>query len=231
MSVCRPANLETNPMRQRGTNGREDSVTSLARRVSVRLLVLTTVLSIVTATSVHAAKFNKVLDIGKPAPAWKNLVGVDAKQHSLDDLKEAKLVVVLFACNHCPVVKAYESRLIQFVDDYRDQGIEFVAISVSQQESDRLEHMKIRASERGYNFPYLHDPSQKIARAYGATCTPHVFVLDGQRRVAYMGKIDDHQELTKVTTHYLRDAVEALLAGKEPEVIETRQFGCEIDYK
>ena len=188
-------------------------------------------LFVAIATSLHAAKFNKVLDIGQPAPAWKNLVGVDAKQHSLDDLKEAKLVVVVFACNHCPVVKAYESRLIQFVDEYRDQGLELVAISVSQQESDRLEQMKIRASERGYNFPYLYDPSQKIARAYGATCTPHVFVLDGQRRVAYMGKIDDHQEPTKVSTRYLRDAVDALLDGKAPEVTETRQFGCEIDYK
>ena len=189
------------------------------------------VLTIVFATPLHAAKFNKVLDVGEPAPAWTNLGGVDAKQHSLNDLKEAKLVVVVFACNHCPVVKAYESRLIQFVDDYRDKGIEFVAISVSQQESDRLEHMKLRASERGYNFPYLHDPSQKIARAYGATCTPHVFVLDGQRRVAYMGKIDDHQEPTKVRTRYLRDAVDSLLAGKEPEVTETRQFGCDIDYE
>ena len=178
-----------------------------------------------------AAKFNKVLDIGKPAPAWKELLGVDDKKHNLDDLKDAKLVVVVFACNHCPVVKAYERRLIRFVDDYRDQGVEFVAISVSRQKSDQLPQMKTRASESGFNFPYLLDPTQKIARAYGATCTPHVFVLDQQRRVGYMGKIDDHMDESRVTERFLRDAVEALLAGKQPEVTETRQVGCDIEYE
>ena len=183
-----------------------------------------------SAASLWAAKFNKVLDIGKPAPAWKELLGVDDKRHSLDDLKAAKLVVVVFACNHCPVVKAYERRLIRFVDDYRDKGIEFVAISVSRQPSDQLPQMKTRASDSGFNFPYLIDPTQKIARAYGATCTPHVFVLDQQRRVAYMGKIDDHLDESKAGERFLRDAVDALLAGKQPEVTETRQVGCDIEF-
>jgi peroxiredoxin len=178
-----------------------------------------------------AAKFNKVLDIGKPAPAWRDLEGVDGKRHHLDDLKEAKLVVVLFACNHCPVVKTYERRIIRFVDDYRDKGVELVAISVSKQASDQLPQMKTRAVDSGFNFPYLIDPSQKIGRDYGATCTPHVFVLDGQRRVAYMGKIDDHLDESKVNEHFLRDAVEALLAGQRPAVTETRQTGCEIEYE
>lgn len=177
-----------------------------------------------------AAKFNKVLDIGKPAPAWTELLGVDGQRHSLSELKEAKLVVVVFACNHCPVVKAYERRLIRFVDDYRDKGVELVAISVSQQASDGIEKMKQRASESGFNFQYLIDPTQKIARAYGATVTPHLFVLDQKRRIAYMGKIDDQMEETKVTEPFLRMAVDALLAGREPELTETRQMGCEIDY-
>ena len=140
-------------------------------------------------------------------------------------------MVVVFACNHCPVVKTYERRLIRFVDDYRDKGVELVAISVSRQASDQLPQMKSRASGSGFNFPYLIDPSQKIAKAYGATCTPHVFVLDQQRRIAYMGKIDDHLDESKVTERFLRDAVDALLAGKSPDVAETRQVGCDIEYE
>ena len=177
-----------------------------------------------------ATKFNKVLGIGKAAPVWTDLLGVDDQRHSLSELNEAKVVVVVFACNHCPVVKAYERRLIRFVDDYRDKGVELVAISVSKQASDRIGKMKTRASDCGFNFAYLIDPTQKIARAYGATVTPHLFVLDQKRRIAYMGKIDDQMEETKVTESFLRLAVDALLAGREPEVAETRQVGCEIDY-
>lgn len=193
--------------------------------------LLVGVVVLLSTSTLSAAKFNRVLDIGKPAPAWSELLGVDAKRHSLGDLKEAKLVVVVFACNHCPVVKTYERRLIRFVDDYRDKGVEFVAISVSRQASDQLPQMKRRASDSGFNFPYLIDTSQKIAKAYGATCTPHVFVLDQQRRIAYMGKIDDHLDDSKVTERFLRDAVDALLAGKLPEVAETRQVGCDIEYE
>lgn len=199
--------------------------TQLARCLAVGLVAL------FSASSLSAAKFNKVLDIGKPAPAWKGLEGVDGKRHGLDDLKDSKLVVVVFASNHCPVVKTYERRLIRFVDDYRDKGVEFVAISVSKQSSDQLPQMKARASDSGFNFPYLIDPGQKVGKDYGATHTPHVFVLDQQRRIAYMGKIDDHLDESKVTERFLRDAVDALLAGKQPEVAETRQVGCDIEYE
>ncbi len=197
--------------------------------VFVGLIVTLMMCSVSTALQA-AAKFNKVLDVGKPAPAWTDLLGVDGQRHSLDELKEANLVVVVFACNHCPVVKAYERRLIRFVDDYRDKGVELVAISVSKHGSDGIEKMKRRASDSGFNFAYLIDPTQKLARAYGATVTPHLFVLDQKRRIAYMGKIDDQMEETKVTESFLRLAVDALLAGHEPEVTETRQMGCEIDY-
>ena len=192
--------------------------------------VIALVLLAIFVAPLSAAKFNKVLDIGQPAPAWTDLLGVDGQRHSLDELREANLVVVVFACNHCPVVKAYERRLIRFVDDYRDKGVELVAISVSRRPSDQIDQMKTRASDSGFNFAYLIDPTQKIAKAYGATVTPHVFVLDQKRRVAYMGKIDDHLEETKITEHFLRLAVEALLSGQAPEVAETRQLGCEIEY-
>lgn len=201
-----------------------------ARKITLASL-LVTLIALPREPACSAAKFNKVLDIGKPAPAWRDLEGVDGQRHQLDDLKEAKLVVVLFACNHCPVVKTYERRIIRFVDDYRDKGVELVAISVSKQASDQLPQMKTRAVDSGFNFPYLIDPSQKIGKDYGATCTPHVFVLDGQRRIAYMGKIDDHLDESKVSENFLRDAVEALLAGRRPEVTETRQMGCEIEYE
>lgn len=200
-------------------------------RMSLIAACLLVGLGLIPSTALLAAKFNKVLDIGKPAPAWTELLGVDGKPHGLADLKDAKLVVVVFACNHCPVVKTYERRLIRFVDDYRDKGVEFVAISVSKHLSDQLPQMKARASDSGFNFPYLIDPTQKIAKDYGATCTPHLFVLDQNRRIAYMGKIDDHLDESKVTERFLRDAVDALLAGKPPEVTETRQVGCEIEYE
>ena len=201
------------------------------RSIRTAVLLFVGLSAIFSAATLSAGKFNKVLEIGKPAPAWDDLLGVDGKRHRLDDLKDAKLVVVVFACNHCPVVKAYERRLIRFVDDYRDKGVELVAISVSRQESDQLPQMKTRASDSGFNFAYLIDPSQKIARAYGATCTPHLFVLDPKRRIAYMGKIDDHLDESKVSERFLRDAVDALLAGKQPEVTETRQVGCDIEYE
>lgn len=206
-------------------------MTHIGRRTQVAGCLAVGLVALFSSSSLSAAKFNKVLDIGKPAPAWSELLGVDDKRHGLADLKDAKLVVVVFACNHCPVVKTYERRLIRFVDDYRDKGVEFVAISVSRQASDQLPQMKNRASDSGFNFPYLIDPSQKIARSYGATHTPHVFVLDQQRRIAYMGKIDDHLDESKVTERFLRDAVDALLAGKQPEVAETRQVGCDIEYE
>lgn len=206
-------------------------MTRIVRRSEATACLLVGVAVFLSASTLLAAKFNKVLDIGKPAPEWSELLGVDNKRHGLVDLKDAKLVVVVFACNHCPVVKIYERRLIRFVDDYRGKGVEFVAISVSRQASDQLPQMKTRAADSGFNFPYLIDSSQKIAKNYGATHTPHVFVLDQQRRIAYMGKIDDHLDESKVTERFLRDAVDALLAGKSPEVTETRQVGCDIEYE
>lgn len=198
----------------------------------MRIIALSTSLFVLAcATSLPAAKFNKVLDIGKPAPAWKDLDGVDGQRHSLDDFRAAKLVVVIYACNSCPVVRQYERRLIRFVDDYREKGVELVAISVSKKPVDQLAKMKFRASDSGWNFEYLIDPTQQIAKSYGATVTPHVFVLDGERRIAYMGKIDDHLgDESKVTESFLRSAVDALLAGNAPEVTETRQIGCAIEF-
>ncbi len=179
----------------------------------------------------RAAKFNRVVDIGQKAPAWSGLLGVDDRRHDLADLKAAKVVVVAFWCNHCPVAKAYTPRVIQFTKEFREKGVRVVAISASRFPADRFEKMKARAKQQKYNFAYLRDADQKTAAAYGATCTPHVFVLDQSRRIAYMGRIDDNIETDKVTSRFLRDAVNAVLAGREPEVVESLQKGCEIEFQ
>jgi peroxiredoxin len=173
----------------------------------------------------------QALQVGDPAPAWSQLEGVDGKKHSLKDLKEAKAIAVVFTTNHCPVAVAYEDRLVELHTKYKDQGVELVAINVNNIEADRLPKMKERAEEKGFEFSYLYDPSQKIGRAFGATVTPHAFLLDGDRKVVYMGAIDDNQNSEEVSKHYLQDAIEAVLAGRSPEPAKTKQFGCGIQYE
>lgn len=169
--------------------------------------------------------------VGDPAPAWDNLIGVDGKQHSLADLSDAKAVAVVFTCNHCPIAVIYEDRLIQLANDYADKPFKLVAVNVNNLESDKLPAMKLRAAEKGFPFQYLYDASQEIGRAYGATVTPHAFLIDAERKLAYMGAIDDHQNAAKVEQHYLRDAIDAVLAGNAPEKPKTQQFGCGIAYE
>jgi len=140
-------------------------------------------------------------------------------------------VVVVFTCNHCPVAQAYQDRLIQLATDYAGKGVRLVAINVNNLAVDKLPKMKERAAEKGFPFPYLYDPTQAIGRAYGATVTPHVFLLNKSRHIVYMGAIDDSQDPTKVKTHYLRDALDALLAGQPPAPAATQQFGCGIKYE
>jgi peroxiredoxin len=173
----------------------------------------------------------KKLKVGDPSPVWKDLTGTDDKKHSLKDLADAKAVIVVFTCNHCPVAQAYEDRLVALEKDYHDKGVELVAINVNNMEADKLPAMKERAEEKGFKFAYLYDPSQAIGRAFGATVTPHAFVLDGKHRVAYMGAIDDSQQPSEVKEHYVRDAVDAILAGRAPEVATSKQFGCGIKYE
>lgn len=176
------------------------------------------------------SKFNNVLAIGDKAPDWVDLPGVDDKPHSLDDYREAKAVVVVFTCNHCPMSKIYESRLIDLAKKY-EKKVQVVAISVSRNGADGLEKMKTRAADSKLPFPYLYDETQQSAKSYGATVTPHFFLLDGERKIAYMGAFDDQLKMEKVEKHYLIDAVDAVLGGKEPRVRESLQRGCPIEYE
>jgi len=193
-------------------------------------LVLSAILAAGLISTALAGKYNTKLDIGSKAPQWKDLKGTDDKPHAFKETEKAKAIVVVFTCNHCPVAQAYEDRLVKFTKEYKDKGVDVVAINVNNLDEDKLDKMKDRAKEKGFNFPYLYDPSQKIAKEYGATVTPHCFVLDKDRKVAYMGAFDDNQETSKVKKNYLKDAVDAILAGKKPEVSETQQFGCSIKY-
>jgi len=220
-SIPRPAFLDA----LSSTIFREETI---MRAITFGALLAT---ALVGATSSAAAgENNKALEIGKPAPAWKDLIGIDDKKHGLDDLKKASVVVVAFTCNHCPVAQAYEDRLNKLAKEYKGKGVELVAINVNNLPEDKLDKMKERASEKRFAFSYLYDPTQKIGRAYDAAVTPHLFVLDKDRKVAYMGAFDDNQDASQAKKHYIRDAVDALLAGKKPAVAETKQFGCGIKY-
>lgn len=171
------------------------------------------------------------LGVGDPAPAWDGLIGVDDQEHSLGEHADAKAVVVIFTCNHCPVAVAYEDRIAAIAEDYRDKGVDVVAINVSNLDSDKLPAMKERAEEKGFKFDYVYDPSQDIGRAYGAAVTPHAFLLDGDGNVAYIGAIDDNMSADKVEKNYLRDAIDAVLAGSKPQTDATKPIGCGIKYE
>lgn len=167
--------------------------------------------------------------IGEKAPGWSGLDGVDGKSHSISDLKDVKTIAVVFTCNGCPIAKAYEGRLKSFANDYKDKGVKLVAIHVHKGES--LKDARERAEKEEFNFPYIHDETQEVAKNYGAKTTPHVFLLDGERNVAYMGAMDDNMNESKVTKKYLRDAVDAVLDGRQPETMETKPVGCSVKYK
>ena len=172
-----------------------------------------------------APAFAAELEIGAHAPEFKALPGVDGKEISLSDLKDQKVVVVCFTCNRCPVAVAYEDRFVEFQKKYASKGVKFVAINANRRTED-IAVMKTRAEEKGFNFPYVFDASGKLATEYGARVTPHIFVLDQSRRVAYVGAFDDDQE--KPSKHFVADAVDALLAGKKVETTKSKAFGCGI---
>lgn len=183
------------------------------------------------AADTATAPETKAVAVGEAAPQWNDLEGVDGEKHSSDELKDAKGVVVVFTCNHCPVAQAYEDRIVALANDYQGKGIELVAINVNNMEDDKLPAMKERAEAKGFKFDYLYDPSQEIGRAFGATVTPHVFLLDGEQNLVYAGAIDDNMEVDKVEKQYLRDAIDAVLAGSKPETDSTKPVGCGIKYE
>jgi len=178
----------------------------------------------------QAGKYNAVRDIGDPAPVWKDLPGADGKTHSLSDLKDKELVVVVFHSCSCDVAEEYEERIKAYSAKYggAEGRVAVVAINVSKDEEDLLPAMKKRAKEHAFNFPYLFDESQKIARGFGALWTPEFFILNRKREIVYMGGLDDRSEIRFVKNRYLEDATEALLSGRQPQVQEAPAIGCRI---
>jgi peroxiredoxin len=175
-----------------------------------------------------APAFAAELEIGAKAPEFKALPGTDGKEYSLEGMKDAKAIVICFTCNGCPVAVAYEDRFVEFQKYYGEKGVKFIAINANKARED-LAVMKTRAEEKGFNFPYIFDESGKSATEYGAKVTPHLFVLDGAHKVAYVGAFDDSQ--AKPSKHYVADAVDAILAGKKVQVTNTKAVGCGIANK
>ena len=174
------------------------------------------------------------LQIGDSAPDFR-LPGVDGKEYALESFKDAKLLVVVFSCNHCPFVIGSEERMIRFHADFAPRALAMMAINSNETQNhpmDSFELMIKRAKEKNFQFPYLRDESQEVAKAYGALRTPHFYVFDQQRKLRYTGRMDDNpREPGKETTHELRDAVEALLRGKKPPVEVTNPIGCNVKWK
>jgi peroxiredoxin len=176
-----------------------------------------------------------MLDVGQKGPQF-SLPAVDGQTYALADLlNKHKAVVVIFSCNHCPYVRAWEDRMIDIQRDYQDKDAILVAINSNDAKrypEDSFARMQDRAREKGFNFPYLHDETQKIARAYDATHTPHVFLLDAEGVLRYRGAIDDnYDDPGAVQHHYLRDALDAVLVGESPEITITGAVGCTIKWK
>ncbi|MBX3444348.1 MAG: thioredoxin family protein [Planctomyces sp.] len=183
-------------------------------------------------TLLNAGEYNDVLSIGDAAPAWTHLPGVDGKEHSLADLAERPVVVVVFTCASCPTAVDYEERINDLAKAHAGENsqVAVVAICVNRVKQDELPALKERAEKRGLTFDYLYDESQQIAKDFGAVFTPEFYVLNRERKVVYMGAMDDATDATKVTKRYVEEAVSAALAGREPETKEVIARGCRVRY-
>lgn len=202
------------------------------------ILLITGLLVTVAVLFVNAMESeNDGLNVGDVATSFK-LPNVDGKMVSLDSYRDAKGFIVVFTCNTCPYAKLYESRIIDLDKKYSSKGYPVIAINpndVSKQPGDTMEKMKERSAEKGFTFPYLRDDDQAVAKAFGATKTPHIYVLNkesGKLRVEYIGAIDDSpSEIADVSKRYVEDAIDALLAGQKPTVTSKRAIGCTIKWK
>jgi peroxiredoxin len=206
-------------------------------------LVTIVLLSATLASFANINDEHKTLAIGAKAPNF-SLPGIDGKTYTLASFKSSPILVIIFTCNHCPTAQAYEDRVIQMTKDYKKKGVAVVAISPNDPKSvnlnelgytdlsDSYAEMKIRAKEKGYNFPYLYDgETQSVSRAYGPVATPHIFIFDKTRKLVYQGRIDDMENPAKTPANQdARNAIEALLAAQQVPVTSTKVFGCSVKW-
>src|ERR1700694_3056510 len=202
-------------------------------------------LILISGLSYPAYSFDehKTLAIGASAPDF-SLPSVDGKTYTLQSFKNAKVLAIVFMCNHCPSSQAYEDRIIKLTSDYASKGVRVVGINPNNPASIRLDElgytdlgdtfdeMKIRAKDKNFNFPYLFDGETEIASMkYGPVATPHIFIFDKDRKLRYQGRIDDMENPRKTPHNFdARNAIEALLNDKEVPVITTKVFGCSIKW-
>ena len=175
------------------------------------------------------------LKIGNPLPELQNLKGTDGKTYASDTFKDASYLLVVFSCNHCPYVKAYEDRIITFTKEYKQKGLETLYINSNEADNypeDSYDEMVKRAKEKDFPFPYVRDEDQSAARAFGATHTPEFFLFDKDRTLRYHGRFDDNwREPDSVQRRYLQEAIDALIDGKEVAEPEVYSIGCTIKWK
>src|SRR5436190_18560317 len=197
----------------------------------------------VTVCSARLFDDHPTLAIGSKAPPF-SLKGVDGKTYTLASFNKFNILVIIFTCNHCPTAQAYEDRIVQLAKDYKPKNVAVVAINPNDPGAIRLDElgytdlsdtfaeMKLRAARKKFNFPYLYDGgTQTTAKAYGPVATPHVFIFDKERKLRYQGRIDDVEKPTKTPNNFdTRNALDAVLAGKDPAVQTTKVFGCSIKW-
>jgi peroxiredoxin len=176
---------------------------------------------------------NAGYEVGDTARDFQ-LKNVDGKTVSLADYEGAKGYIVIFTCNTCPYSVMYEDRIIALHTKFADKGYPVIAINPNdeaKQPGDSFDKMIVRAKEKGFKFPYVLDKTQEIARTYGATNTPHVYVLNKERKVVYIGAIDHNsRDAASADKFYVEDAIKALENNKEPEVSKTKAIGCTIKW-
>ncbi len=190
---------------------------------------LISIVFLLTLISAHSVK--KGYEVGDKATDFK-LKNVDGRMVSLADYKDAKGFIIIFDCNTCPYSKAYNDRIIRLNEIYFSKGYPVIAINANDGNGDSYDDMVRMAKKKNYNYPFLFDETQQVAKAYGATNTPHVFVLTKELKVAYTGAIDDNaRDAEAATKHFVEDAVNALIAGKTVPVTKTKAIGCGIRWK
>ncbi|MDE1821345.1 MAG: thioredoxin family protein [Euryarchaeota archaeon] len=175
------------------------------------------------------------LNVGDHAPTFRDLPGTDGKKWGLRDFDRSRLLLVVFSCNHCPYAQAWEGRIVEVVRDYAVKGLGTIMINPNETVNypdDRMDRMIERARAKGYPFPYVRDEDQSVARAYGALVTPHPLLFDKDRRLIFQGKLDDSwQEPSKAKHRFLREALDAGLAGRPVPTPTSSVIGCTVKWK
>jgi peroxiredoxin len=185
------------------------------------------------AELIDASPERATLPIGARGPTFEGLLGTDGRRYGFSSFADRDVLVLIFSSNRCPTAKAYGERMNTLQADYGSRGVQLVAINSNDPHlypDESFPRMVERATDDGYRFPYLADDRQRLARDYGAACTFHVFVLDGERTLLYQGRFDSSRIASNVTTNDLRNALDDMLADRDVRVQTTRPFGCSLDF-